>query len=136
MSSHPSGYPDDLSSTALAYVGDAVYTLWVRTHLVRRGPASQRDLHRLTIGEVRAAAQARSLAVLEDVLTPEEQSIARWARNAKIGKGGGGTAAERHQATAFEALLGHLYLSGQEERLAAVLSAVTLPASLAGGTES
>lgn len=124
-----------MGPVALAYVGDAVYTLHVRAHLVCRGPAKQRELHRLASAEVRASAQARSLLELEDKLTAEEKSIVRWARNAKIGKGGGGTPAERHHATAFEALLGHLYLTGQSQRLEELLAAVAEHTASAGGNE-
>jgi ribonuclease III family protein len=97
------------------------------------GQKPQRELHRLATDDVRASAQARSLAALEDKLTAEEKSIVRWARNARIGKGGGGTPAERHHATAFEALLGHLYLSGQTARLSELLDLVTNPAPGPGG---
>jgi ribonuclease-3 family protein len=120
----PSCPPADISPVTLAYIGDAVYTLHVRTRVACRGPAKQRDLHRLATDEVRAAAQARTLARLEDKLSDEERCVVRWARNAKIGRGGGGTVAERHLATGFEALLGHLYLTGQDARLEELLSAV------------
>ena len=65
------------------------------------------------------------LDLLEDKLSDEEKTIVRWARNARIGKGGGGTPAERHRATAFEALLGYLYLSGRSTRLQELLDLLT-----------
>lgn len=114
----------ELGPLALAYVGDAVYSLFVREHVVRRGPAKGRHLHQATVCEVRAAAQARSLASLEDQLTEQERSIVRWARNAKASRGRGSTVAQRHQATAFEALLGYLHLTGQNQRLQALLTKV------------
>lgn len=120
---------------ALAYVGDAVYSLFVREHVVRRGPAKGRHLHQATVCEVRAAAQARSLALLEDQLTQQELSVVRWARNAKASRGRGSTVAQRHQATAFEALLGYLYLTGQNQRLQALLAKVAKQASRAGEAE-
>ncbi len=124
----------ELSPTALAYVGDAVFTLHVRTRLVTTGGSKSRlELHRLATEDVRAAAQARFLALLEDKLTGEEKSIVRWARNARIGKGGGGTPAERHHATAFEALLGFLYLNGRGDRLAELLGLVANPPPSTGG---
>ena len=113
---------DQLSPAALAYVGDAVYTLHVRTGLVAAGCRRQSEMHRLASEDVRAAAQARWLALIEDDLSPGERDVVRWARNARIGKGGGGTPAERHHATAFEALLGHLFLSGQLTRLQELLA--------------
>lgn len=125
----------EVSATALAYVGDALFTLWVRTYYVRRGPAKQRELHRLCSGVVRAGAQAQWLGLVEDMLAEEEKSIVRWARNAKIGKGGGGTSAERHLATGFEALLGYLYLTGQTTRLDSLLSFVVEHAAQPGGQD-
>lgn len=126
----------DPGPLTLAYIGDAVYTLFVRTHLAGLGPAKPRELHRLAAEEVRAAAQARTLAGLEDQLTEEEKSVVRWARNAKIGRGGGGTTAERHLATGFEALLGHLYLTGQDRRLEAILGQAVEPITQRGGNPS
>jgi len=112
---------DQLSPAALAYVGDAVYTLHVRTGLVTAGSRPQSEMHRLASQDVRAASQARWLTLIEADLLPAEKDVVRWARNARIGKGGGGTPAERHHATAFEALLGHLFLSGQSTRLQELL---------------
>lgn len=123
----------ELGPSALAYVGDAVFTLAVRTRLVLGGGLSGREMHSLATGDVRAAAQARALAVLEDYLSREEKDIVRWARNARVGKGGGGTPAERHHATAFEALLGYLYLDGRTARLNELLALLANPAPSAGG---
>lgn len=117
--------PDELTPAALAYVGDAVFTLYVRTRLAVAATRPQHELHRLASDEVRAAAQAHWLELLEDKLSDEEKTIVRWARNARIGKGGGGTPAERHRATAFEALLGYLYLSGRSTRLQELLDLLT-----------
>jgi ribonuclease-3 family protein len=125
---------DELTSVALAYVGDAVFTLHVRTRLAVAASRPQHELHRLASEDVRAAAQAHWLELLEDKLSAEEKTIVRWARNARIGKGGGGTPAERHHATAFEALLGHLYLSGRTARLRELLDSLTTnPAPESGG---
>jgi ribonuclease III family protein len=108
---------DDMPPQAIAHVGDAVHSLCVRSRLLALGPLSQRDLHARSTDAVHAAAQAKTLEFLEPHLFPAEKDVVRRARNAKLGKGGGGTPADRHHATAFEALLGYLYLSGQEERL-------------------
>jgi ribonuclease-3 family protein len=124
---------DDLRPAALAYVGDAVFTLHVRTRLVAAGCRPQQEMHQLASQDVRASAQAHWLELLEDKLSPEEKSVVRWARNARIGKGGGGTPAERHHATAFEALLGHLYLSGHVARLNELLDLLANPTPSPGG---
>ncbi|OGS69471.1 MAG: hypothetical protein A2Y96_01785, partial [Firmicutes bacterium RBG_13_65_8] len=110
----------ELPPAALAYVGDAVFTLLVRSLLVGRGPARQSELHAESVRAVRAAAQARALSQLEPHLTDEERGVARRARNAHVGRGGAGTQAERHFATGLEALFGYLYLSGRIERLTAL----------------
>jgi ribonuclease-3 family protein len=117
-------HAEALSPAALALIGDAVYALFVRTRLATTGPARQQELHELAARRLCAAAQARALELLEGRLTPEELAVARRARNAKLGKGGGGTPAERHMATAFEALLGHLYLTGRLDRLDELLVSV------------
>lgn len=131
----PSGLdPDRLSPGALAYVGDAVYTLLVRSLVVAAGPAKQRDLHARCVTAVRAEAQARSLAALDRDLTAGEREIVRRARNARIGKGGGGTPAERHHATALEALFGYLYLAGSLARLGELFTVLAASQEgLAGG---
>ena len=117
-----------ISPAALAYVGDAVYTLLVRSLLVGRGPARQSELHVRSVAAVRAPAQARALDKLEAHLTGEERTIVRRARNAHVGRGGGGTGAERHFATGLEALFGYLYLSGRIERLLALFDVIASPA--------
>jgi len=108
----------DLSPLALAYVGDAVYELLVRTHLVRQGPARPEQLHREALQYVRATAQARLLPALEEHLTPVERDILRRGRNARPGHLPRTAApAEYHSSTALESLLGYLYLKGEGARL-------------------
>lgn len=128
---------EEPSTGALAYVGDAVYTLLVRSLVVSRGPAKQRELHARSVEAVRAAAQARSLERLEPYLTGDERAIVRRARNSRIGRGGGGTSAERHQATALEALFGYLYLGGRLSRLDRLFGILTSSdESIPGGEDS
>ena len=113
-----------LPPLALAHVGDAVYDLHVRTHVVLTGPAKPRELHRRTVSYVRATAQAAALRALLPELNEAEADVVRRARNARpahIPKGV--EAAEYAQATGLEALLGYLYLTGQVGRLAQVLAA-------------
>lgn len=102
----------------LAYVGDAVYELYVRRHAALRGRALPvRRLHREVVALVRAEAQAEALRRIEPLLTPEERDIARRGRNAASGSHGTQPPAVRRAATAFEALVGYLYLTGQRQRL-------------------
>lgn len=125
--------PGGLPAQALAHVGDAVHALCVRSRLLARGPLSQRELHARSTRAVHAAAQAHALEAVEPLLSPEERDLVRRARNAKLGKGGGGTPAERHHATAFEALLGFLYLSGRQGRLQELLEAASAATLAEGG---
>jgi ribonuclease-3 family protein len=114
---------DGLSSLALAFVGDAVFNLFVRTMLVGSGK-KVRDLHRDAVNFVRASAQAGILRKIERYLTDREKDIVRVARNAKVNTVPKNAAImDYHYSTGFEALLGYLYLTGQNERLNKILMA-------------
>ena len=107
-----------LNPLQMAYVGDTVHDLYVRSMLLSRGMAVGK-MHRQAVRMVSAGAQARMLACIESELTQEEADIARRGRNSQAKH-----AAPRHadpadyaHATALEALWGYLYLSGQTARL-------------------
>lgn len=104
----------------LAFVGDSVYDLTVRARLVREG-GHVRDLHRKAVGFVKAAAQSEALGRIEPMLTEEEAGVVRRARNARQTPTKNADAADYHRATALEALIGFLYLTGREERLKEIL---------------
>lgn len=107
----------------LAYVGDAVYELAVRERLVEARTGKVNALHREAVALVRAAAQAEALQRLEGHLSPEESDVVRRARNAKPGTTPRSVPVQEYRwATAFEALVGYLHLSGQRERLAELLA--------------
>lgn len=108
-------------SLELAYLGDTVYDLYVRRRLVITG-GRMKDLHRAAVSQVRASAQSEALSRVEDMLTEEEQGVVRRARNAKQSVPKSATPGEYHRATAFEALLGYLYLTGRMERLEEILT--------------
>ncbi len=108
-------------SLELAYLGDTVYDLYVRRRLVVAG-GRMKDLHRAAVSQVRASAQSEALARVEDLLTEEEQGVVRRARNAKQSVPKSATPGEYHRATAFEALLGFLYLLGRHDRLEEILT--------------
>lgn len=117
------------SIAALAHIGDAVFDLHVRVKAVESGASRGQDLHRRTASRSRAAAQAATLKLLWSDLTPGEQDVARRGRNAHTGRvPKGATSEEYHLATAFEALLGHLFLAGRDERLAEILEKADRPA--------
>ncbi|ADL08827.1 Mini-ribonuclease 3 [Thermosediminibacter oceani] len=112
-----------LSSLALAFVGDAVFNLFIRTMLVGNGK-KVRDLHHEAVKYVRASAQAEALKKLEEYLTPEEKDVVRKARNAKVNTvPKNADIMDYHYSTGFEALLGYLYLTGQNDRLNRILMA-------------
>jgi ribonuclease-3 family protein len=102
----------------LAYIGDTVYDLFVRTLLIHSCDASVHQLHMRSISFVNAGSQSETLHEIEDLLTEDEKSIVRRGRNAKSGTiPKNADVADYRRATGFESLLGYLYLTGQEERL-------------------
>ena len=105
----------------LAYIVDSVYELAVRQHLVRAA-ARASTKHQATVAWVRATAQADALEVLVDELDEAEADIVRRGRNCKpLRHPKSATLSEYRQSTGLESLLGYLYLSGQKERLQALL---------------
>ena len=115
------------NTIALAFVGDAVYELFIREHLFEKINKQRPDqMHRASVKFVKAAAQCESIKKLinEEFLTEEELALVKRARNHKVAtKAKNASMVEYKWATAFEALLGYLYLSGQEERLKEVMEA-------------
>lgn len=109
-----------LSPLALAYIGDAVYELFVRSRLLIP-PRQIRTFHRQVVDQVRAEQQALYLEHLRPHLSDIELDVLRRARNAASGRKTRASRREYQQATAFEALLGYLYLS-DPQRLMAVLA--------------
>ncbi|MDE7325545.1 MAG: ribonuclease III [Lachnospiraceae bacterium] len=106
------------SPLALAYIGDAIYDLVIRTMLVARGNSQVNKLHKKASGFVKAAAQKQAMEVIEPLLTPQEHSYYKRGRNAKsFTTAKNASILEYRVATGFEALMGFLYLTGQMERL-------------------
>lgn len=105
-----------LSPSVLAFVGDAVYGLYVRTMLSRVNRPSG-ELHKLSVKYVKASAQAKAFAVIENVLTEKELSVYKRGRNFHTSSTPkSATGGEYHTATGLEALFGYLYLSGEKDR--------------------
>jgi ribonuclease III family protein len=104
----------------LAYVGDAIYELYVRTYLLQR-ETKVRNLHKMATELVKASTQAAILKGLEADLTEDEKAAARRGRNAKGHTPKNAAMIDYRHATAFEALLGYLFLTEQDERLLEVL---------------
>ena len=107
-----------LSPLQLAYVGDSVHALLVRTKLLQKN-LLVRDMHRASNEAVSAVSQARELARLLPLLSEEEAAIVRRGRNAHPHHSAPKSASvgEYAEATGLEALLGYLYLTGQSGRI-------------------
>jgi len=110
------------SPLVLAYLGDAVYEVFVRTLIVSGGNAPVNTLHKRSIGFVKAKAQSDIVHRLMEDLTPEEFDIVRRGRNAKSGTiPKNADVTEYKYATGFETLLGYLYLKKDYRRLLEIL---------------
>lgn len=97
-----------------AYLGDAVWELFVREHTILK-TQNAKDLHKITTDIVKASFQAELLKSLEWKLTEEEHEIARRGRNLAIPVARRSNQAEYRQATAFEVLIGWWYLNDKEK---------------------
>ena len=105
-----------------AYIGDAVYEIFIREHLINTTKLNAHKLHLESIKHVKASAQAEVLKNIEYILTEEEIDIVRRARNTKnhhLPKNA--QVNDYMYATAFEGLIGYLYLSKKYERLNEIL---------------
>ncbi len=109
--------PNLLSPSVLAFVGDAVYGLMVRTALAQINRPSG-ELHKLSVKLVNATAQAQAYKIIEPILCEKEISVFKRGRNFKTGNtpknSSGG---DYHTATGLETLFGFLYLLGEKDRL-------------------
>ncbi len=111
-----------LSPLTWAYVGDAFYELYVRTNLVNKTKLKPHKLHIESIKYVKAKAQADILKSIMDKLTDEEKDIVRRARNAENHHLPKNAEPEDYMySTAFEGLIGYLYLCKKDERLKEIL---------------
>lgn len=110
--------PRELSPLVLAYIGDAVFELFVRTMVLSKGNAPVNKMHKRSREIVKAKGQSDMYFKIEDMLTEEEQSVFRRGRNAKshtMPKNA--NLIDYKHATGLEALFGYLYLQGKMERL-------------------
>jgi ribonuclease-3 family protein len=115
-----------LNSLALAYIGDAVYEIYVRHHLIAKGNIRPNQLHNQAKRYVSAKAQASILHHLFSLesFTEEELAVIRRGRNAKSGTIPKNTDVQTYRySTAFEALIGHLYLEKRHNRMEELIHA-------------
>ena len=113
---------EQMSPLTWAYVGDSIYESYIRTYLVETTNLKPHKLHVAAIKFVKAKAQSDRLKKIYDTLTIEEQEIVRRTRNTQnhhIAKNA--DPADYMYATAFEGLIGYLYLSDEKERLEEIM---------------
>lgn len=116
-----------LSPLTWAYIGDSVYEMFIRTELINKSNAKPHKLHIEAIKYVKAKSQSEILKKIYDDLTEEEKDVVRRGRNTEnhhIAKNA--NSAEYAQATAFEALIGYLYLTKQDDRLIEIFKKIQL----------
>lgn len=111
--------PNQYSPLALAYIGDGVYELYVRTRVIEEHPnLPAHKLHLHTVKYVKAHAQSQSIEAMLPMLTEEETAVYKRGRNAKSATmAKNATMTDYRRATGFEALIGYVYLTGDTQRL-------------------
>ncbi len=113
---------DQLSPLALAFMGDAVHTAFVREEVLKGNLNKINNYHNIAKKYCNAKKQQETLESLQDNLTDEEKDVVRKARNCKSKHGAKNFDEETYKkATAFEALVGFLYLKNRQERLKEIL---------------
>ncbi len=117
-SNKPSKDTTMYSPAQLAYAGDAVYEMLVRSYIIKNNDISVNKMHRLTVKFVKAKAQAYIVKKLDNELTDEEKTIVKRGRNAKVTSSPkNAELMDYRYATGFEALVGYLYLNDELDRL-------------------
>lgn len=112
-----------LSPLTLAFIGDSVYEMFIRTKILSMGNRPANELHKIAVGYVKAKAQAQAAHKILDLLTDQELQIYRRGRNTNIHTvPKNADMADYRHATALEALVGYLYIKGEEDRLEEILN--------------
>ena len=107
-----------LSPLTLAFVGDSVYDLLVRQHLVSLANRPVKELNFMKVTLVNCKSQADAVKVIQDSLTDDELDVYKRGRNVKVNSASKHSSlADYHSATGLEALFGYLYLSGDTNRI-------------------
>lgn len=106
----------------LAYIGDAIYEIIIRTYVVTNMNVQVNKLHKQTSNLVKAQAQANMIQSLYDELTENERKVYKRGRNAKsVSMAKNASMSEYRTATGFEALMGYLYLNNESERMISLI---------------
>ena len=115
-----------LSMLALAHVGDGVYELLFRTKLCLEGHSNVNNLHKLTVANVNAVAQAKAVEKIISFLDEDELAVYKRGRNTKVNSvPHNANLGQYHAATGLEALFGWLYLLGRRERITELFNLIT-----------
>ncbi|MDD3304381.1 MAG: ribonuclease III domain-containing protein [Clostridia bacterium] len=110
-----------VSMQTLAFIGDAVYNIYIRCYLASRSNAKTGFLHKQSIRFVSAKSQSRTMDAIIEKLTNEEVDIYKRGRNTNIITSKHAETIEYKKATGFEALIGYLYIDKQNERLEEII---------------
>lgn len=114
----------DINILLLAYIGDAVYELWVRQHLLEQDIPKVQQMHKHAISYVQAKTQAAILRYLMDELDETEKEVVLRGRNSKGHYPRSVDVVTYRHATAFEALIGYWHLTGQNDRMRGVFNRI------------
>lgn len=112
------GEPEEYSPLVLAYIGDCVYDLIIKTMMISEGNCQVKKLHQRTSRLVQASAQSQIMRVLQPLLTEEEHGVYKRGRNCKtVTPAKNQSISDYRRATGFEALMGWLYLRKDWKRM-------------------
>ncbi len=114
--------PKEYSPLPLAYIGDSVYDLFIRTKVIEKGNRHVTDMHKESVKFVKAHSQAESVHAIEALLTEDEIRVMKWGRNAKSTPPKNADVTDYRYATGFETLIGYLYINGENERLTKIMN--------------
>lgn len=117
--------PEQYSPLTLAYIGDCVYELYVRTYLIKDHNLPVKQLHRRATEYVKASAQSDLYQKIAEKLTEEETAVYKRGRNTDSRPPKNAVLRDYKSATGIEALIGWLYLRGDGERIYELLSELT-----------
>ena len=110
--------PEGYSPLTLAYIGDSIYDLIIKTKVISEGNKQVKKLHQETSSMVQASAQSEMMRALQPLLTEEEHAVYRRGRNAKsVSPAKNQSVTDYRRATGFEAVMGYLYLKKDYARM-------------------
>lgn len=119
---------NEINALVLAYLGDAIYEIYIRKYLIQKGINKVNDLQKFAVNYVSAKSQASFLNYLikNEILNEKELSIVKRARNAKVGSHPKRIDILTYKhATALEALIGYLYILNEEDRIKFIMDLIT-----------